>query len=335
MLTGHGDDLYRYKENITVNFSSNIYSHFDHEPLFRYLASRLDDITSYPEPTPSVTEARLAALLDLQPGEICVTNGATEAIYLIAQTFRESRTAIFQPTFSEYADACHMHAHKTASFYQLNDVPTDAENVWICNPNNPTGEAFDETEADGLWKRAPLFIIDHSYAPFTLRKLLTPRQAADRGNILLLHSMTKEFAIPGLRLGYITGPADLIDRVRAQRMPWSVNQVAIHAADYLMAHADDYHINLPELLAERKRVANELKQTGVIDIWPSDSHMLLCRLRMGKAAALKEYLVNEHGLLIRDASNFEGLSDSFFRIAVQTPTENNLLLHAIRQWMEE
>ena len=84
---------------------------------------------------------------------------------------------------------------------------------------------------------------------------------------------------------------------------------------------------------ERQRVADKLSALGCIEVWPSQTHILLCKLRMGKAAALKEYLAKEHGLLIRDASNFEGLDDSFFRIAVQEKTENDLLLHAIEKWL--
>ena len=86
-------------------------------------------------------------------------------------------------------------------------------------------------------------------------------------------------------------------------------------------------------MQERQRVADKLSALGCIEVWPSQTHILLCKLRMGKAAALKEYLAKEHGLLIRDASNFEGLDDSFFRIAVQEKTENDLLLHAIEKWL--
>ncbi len=332
MLNGHGDDAFQYHD-IRVNFSSNVYTHFDHEPLFQYLADRLDDIKSYPEPTPKTTERQLAALLDLSPEEICVTNGATEAIYLIAQTFRRSRTAIFQPTFAEYADACRLHEHRLMSIFSLRDIPTDAETVWICNPNNPTGTAFNEPEHNEIFRAKRLFVLDHSYAPFTSQKLLTPRQAADAGNILTLHSMTKEFAVPGIRLGYVTGNATLLDQIRRQRMPWSVNQMAIHAANYLMAHADDYKPDLRALTQERERVAHALQQLGCVEVWPSDTHMLLCKLRIGRADALKAWLADEHGLLIRDAGNFEGLSPAFFRIAVQLPEENDRLIAAIAAWM--
>lgn len=86
-------------------------------------------------------------------------------------------------------------------------------------------------------------------------------------------------------------------------------------------------------MSERQRVAQRLAALGCIDVWPSQTHILLCKLRMGKAAALKDYLATEYGLLIRDASNFQGLNDSFFRIAVQDKTENDTLIRAIEEWI--
>ena len=98
MLNGHGDDIYQY-DDIRVNFSSNVYNHFNHEPLFAYLANKLDNVVSYPEPSPRTLEAELAIMMGLQAEEVCVCNGATEAIYLVAQTFRRSKSAVLMPTF--------------------------------------------------------------------------------------------------------------------------------------------------------------------------------------------------------------------------------------------
>ena len=116
-------------------------------------------------------------------------------------------------------------------------------------------------------------------------------------------------------------------------MPWSVNQVAIDAGYYLLEHPEEFRLPLRELMCERQRVADRLSALGCIEVWPSQTHILLCKLRMGKAAALKEYLAREHGLLIRDASNFEGLDDTFFRIAVQEKRENDMLVRAIEKWI--
>lgn len=336
MLNGHGDDLHKYK-NIRMNFSSNVYNHFDHEGLFCHLADKLDNVLSYPEPTPQSLEMELAMQLSLKPENICVTNGATEAIYLIAQTHRRSKSAIRSPTFAEYADACRLHEHQLCNIYTLDEVPERAELVWLCNPNNPTGTVLDKEQLTTCIEKHPdtTFVIDASYAPFTLNPLITPLEGCEYKNVIMIHSMTKEFAIPGLRLGYITACEDLLHSIRLQRMPWSVNQVAIDAGHYLLVHQDEFELDIQALLSERQRIADALSRIGVIDVWPSDTHILLCKLRFGRADALKDYLAHEHGILIRDASNFAGLDSSFFRIAVQTPEENDALVGAIIKWIAE
>ena len=325
MLTGHGDDIRRYKD-IRINFSSNVYNHFDHTRLFRHLAESLPHVLNYPEPTPTTLEERLAQMLDLQPSEVMVTNGATEAIYLIAQSFTGASSAILHPTFSEYQDACRLHHHILDG--------NNEDMIWICNPNNPTGLTIDKADLLAIIgeNSNTVYVIDASYSPFTLQPLITPAEAVRLPNIFMLHSMTKGFAIPGLRLGYVTACTTLLDRVRKCRMPWSVNQMAIDAGHYLLSHIDDYRLDIHALMAERERVASLLAEIRGIEVFPSDSHILLCRTLHGSSPMLKDYLARHHGILIRDASNFEGLDNSYFRIAIQTPKENDELINSLRQW---
>ena len=143
MIDGHGDDAYKYGQKIRINFSSNVYNHVNHNGLREHLYHRMESIRSYPEPEPYSLEQALAHSLHLSDGkEVCVTNGATEAIYLIAQTFRGKNSAILMPTFSEYADACRLHHHKIQVIYALDMIPSGTNLIWICNPNNPTGAVY-------------------------------------------------------------------------------------------------------------------------------------------------------------------------------------------------
>ncbi len=334
MIEGHGDDAYKY-ERIRINFSSNVYNPITHDGLHRYLFQQMDSIRSYPEPEPYSLERLLAEKEQLLPEEVCVTNGATEAIYLIAQAYRGATSAICMPTFSEYKDACQLHEHRAVSFYQLDRLPTDARLVWICNPNNPTGMVWEKAELEHLIEARPetLFVLDQSYETFTQQPLFSAREAAALPNVLLLHSMTKRYAVPGLRLGYLTGNKNLLQTIRQQRMPWSVNQLAIEAGHYLTTHSDELAFDLHQLLQEKERLAQALQAVGGLEVWQSDTHYMLVKLRMGKASALKEYLATEHGILIRDASNFEGLDEHFFRIATQRQEENEELVNGIRQWI--
>ena len=343
MIKGHGDDAYQYKRPITVNFSSNVFGRVNLEGLKKHLCSCMDEIGSYPEPEPYTLEAGLARRHRLHADEVCVTNGATEAIYLIAQTFRGTNTAIFQPTFSEYADACRMHGHQVTALFmlptekELYRLPSDIRMLWLCNPNNPTGRVVRKEELMKLIEQNPkvCFVIDQSYEFFTLSPLLTASEAAAYPNVLLLHSMTKRYAMPGLRLGYVTGCAGLLERLRANRMPWSVNQLAIQAGMYLLVHPNEAPMDVVAYLEETIRLRERLRALGTVDVWETETHFMLVCLRFGKASALKEYLANQHGILIRDASNFEGLDDRFFRIAAQTPEENDRLVDAIGKWLEE
>ena len=332
MIEGHGDDAYKYKA-IKINFSSNVYNHVDHSGLYQYLSRQMESIRTYPEPEPYSLEKVLAERFRLSSEEVCVTNGATEAIYLIAQTFRNQTSAILMPTFSEYADACRLHGHKVVPIYNLNCLPDRGRLIWLCNPNNPTGEVREKEALTACIKqnRQRIFIIDQSYEFFTQKALLTAREAAEFPNVILLHSMTKRFAVPGLRLEYITACKELLHEIRTQRMPWSVNQLAIEAGHYLLS-SSQCDIDISLLLKEKERLAQSLLSIGGMEIWPSDTHYMLVQLRMGKAAALKEYLATEQGILIRDASNFEGLNEHFFRIATQTPEENDKLVESIKKW---
>lgn len=336
MINGHGDDTFSYPGGIKHNFSSNIVCHRDLSALYEHLAQVLNSVGSYPEPDAASLASACASRMGISADNLCVTNGATEAIYLIAQVYRENRSAILMPTFSEYADACRLNRHKLMPAYSADSLKVPDDGLcWICNPNNPTGQVWDYDWLTGLITDHPdcIFVIDQSYAPYTLKKVIDVRWAVQQPNVLLLHSMTKQFGVPGLRIGGVSGNQRLIRQLGLFRMPWSVNALAVEAGKFLLSDIGRYSIDTEALIAERERVSAEFVKTGFVEVWPSDSNMLLSRLRMGRASALKEFLAQEKGLLIRDASNFEGLDNGCFRIAVQSPEADNMLVEGIKEWM--
>ncbi|MBR6370614.1 MAG: aminotransferase class I/II-fold pyridoxal phosphate-dependent enzyme, partial [Bacteroidaceae bacterium] len=145
MIKGHGDDIFTYP-GITHNFSSNIVCRMDLDALYEHLNSCMPRISSYPEPDASSLAAAWAASMDISADNLCVTNGATEAIYLIAQVYRESNSQIPVPTFSEYADACRLNRHKITEIYSESGLkPAPGSLIWLCNPNNPTGKVWDHS----------------------------------------------------------------------------------------------------------------------------------------------------------------------------------------------
>lgn len=334
MIEGHGDDVYRYGDIIEYNFSSNIRMDVDHSALMKHLAKCGQMLNSYPEPEPYSLEGALANKLGVWPENVVVTNGATEAIYLIAQAFIGAYSAILEPTFSEYRDACQLYEHRCNAFFRIKDM-LQADLAWICNPNNPTGKA---TEGQKLLETAAqnpntLFIIDQAYHKYTSKEMLAPSIVKEYRNIVILQSMTKDFSVPGLRIGYLVADANVTRRIRNVRMPWSVNALAIEAAKYLITHEKDYDFDKAQMLATAERLKGALRALG-IKVYPSDSTFMLCKLPHGCVADLKEYLAHEEGILIRDASNFYSLTPQHFRVASQDLSSDLRLIYAISRWLQ-
>ena len=215
--------------------------------------------------------------------------------------------------------------------------PVRHDVLWLCNPNNPTGGVIPKEQLVKAIEENPktVFVIDQSYGFFTKAKLLTAAEAVRYPNVLQLHSMTKRYAMPGLRLGYITANPALLEKIRAVRMPWSVNALAVVAGLYLCEHPETGPIDLEALLAETQRLRKTLNAIPGLTAEPTQTHFFLCHLQEGRAAELKQWLAEKHGLLIRDASNFEGLDAGHFRIATQTPEENDLLAAAVQHYLKD
>lgn len=334
MIDGHGDDAYKYGQKIVSNFSSNIYNRHNLSALQNHLYSKFDLIYSYPEPDAHSLTTLLSEKHNIGSDNICVTNGATEAIYLIAQAFRKSKTTIIIPTFSEYEDACQINDHTLFFCEKPGDMNPDSDMVWLCNPNNPNGVVYDINCLEEMVNRYKntIFVFDQSYGHFTDKQVWDVEQAVNYENVILLHSMTKQYAIPGLRLGYITAHSSLIEFVEKIRMPWSVNTLAIETGKFLLNQTTELS-DTCNYLNETKRLQEALSKIRGLTVFPTDTHFFLCKLENGTAASLKLWLIENYGILIRDASNFRGLNECYFRIATQTREENDLLIKAIKEWI--
>lgn len=338
MIEGHGDDIYRYEGQVKINFSSTNFMHPDHAALKEFLMERFDLISNYPEPQPTQLEALIAQHMDIAPESVMVTNGATEAIYLIANLYHGSTSIIPQPTSTEYADACRIYGHVIT--YEQSDgvkeLPKDRV-YWICNPNNPSGNVLMKGFLDYVVRRSPryTFVVDQSFKAFTREPLLVPRETCMLTNLLLLHSMSKTYGIPGIRLGYITAHPGTIQLLRNLRQPWSVSTLAIEAGKFLIEHGRPVVEDINAYLDETERLRKELRQIEGIRVYETKTNYMLCEIEHVTAAELKQYLIKEHGILIRDCQNFYGLGSHFFRITTQLPKENDALVSAIHAFLSK
>jgi threonine-phosphate decarboxylase len=159
---------------------------------------------------------------------------------------------------------------------------------------------------------------------------MTPRWGCRTASSIQIHSMTKMYGVPGLRLGYITAHEQLTEQLRRYLRPWSVSALAVEAGKYLLLHEE---LLCQPNLVDARRLRDALLQLPGISVAPTQTNFMLCCLAHGTAAALKEYLATQHGILIRDASNFRGLTPQHFRVAAQSPVENEALISAISHFL--
>ena len=324
MIEGHGDDIYKYG-NIKLNFSSNIYPRADITPVIEYLKERLDSIRSYPEPSAASLEKAIAAKLGIGEENVLVTAGATEAIYLIAQTFRSWQTfSVKYPAFSEYEDACRLYMYREDTFGNL---------MWVCNPCNPTGEVFPRSYIEDLLQKHRYVIVDQSYEDYSQEKVMSPSEEIRIPNLIQIHSMTKKYAVPGLRIGYITANVAVTRLLRQSIRPWSINSLALEAAKYLLESNFSAVPDMAAYLRTTQRLRFALAQMEGLETKPTKTNFVLCRLKNGRASDLKEFLAREKGILIRDASNFRGLYEGHFRVASSTDEDNALLIDGIKEFL--
>lgn len=340
MIIGHGDDGYLFETEIVANFSSNVYVNGFPEGMKKYLISTFDTIKNYPESNAQSMSELISQYHLLDKNQVLVTNGATEAFYLIAHNFRNKSVSIITPSFSEYEDACQKH-NLEIYFKPWEDVTEntkfETDVVFIGNPNNPTGSILYPMELKSIITNNPetYFVIDEAYTDFTEFQISMIDEIHYFSNLIIVKSLTKTYAIPGLRLGYIISNNLLINEITSYKMPWSVNSMAIEAGKYILKNVPNNPVPIQSLLRETQDLINQLEETNCMKIHKTNTNFFLCKLEKGTAGDLKLFLIKKQGILIRDASNFRGLTSSHFRISTQSLEQNKLLIEGVKNWNKQ
>jgi threonine-phosphate decarboxylase len=337
MLLGHGDDGHLYQSAAVANFSSNVYYPGFSEDLGVFLSAQMLKVKNYPEPNSESLRKALAKFHVLEDSQLLVTNGATDAFYLVAHAFKKSTATIVIPSFAEYEDACRLYGMEI-SFLAWDGLKGDTRFgtslVFICNPNNPNGAIVSKEVIRCLLNthQDTVFVLDEAYIDFTFSVASSVDLLKEFPNLLIVKSLTKTFAIPGLRLGYLLGSKDMITRISRYKIPWSVNTLAVEAGKYIVENHEALALPLKEMLAETKTLRVSVNSIRGIQALESHTTFFLCHTAHDDAASLKDFLMKHFRLLIRDASNFRGLSKNHFRIASQSAEENKLLIKALATW---
>jgi threonine-phosphate decarboxylase len=337
MLYGHGDNGYMYDQEIIADFSSNVWYGGEPAGLKEHLFEKWTIINKYPEVLAETLTRKVSGHHGLNPENILITSGTTESIYLMAQLHANKSSVIVIPSFAEYEDAARIHGHSVhfLPWESLSaETRPESDLFWLCHPNNPTGDIFGGMETLVANNPQTLFVIDEAFIEFTESVPSAVGLINRFRNLVILRSLTKSFAIPGLRLGYIVAGRNIIERLKSLKLPWSVNAFALEAGNFIFDHHAQIHLPLAQLLDDKAAFVQQLEEIP-IRIHTGYTHFFLCETAQGSANGLQRYLLNKFRLLIRDAANFRGLGPRHFRLATLAPDQNQLLVNALQEWQKQ
>jgi threonine-phosphate decarboxylase len=356
---------YGLREEEIIDFSANINPLGPPSKVIKVLKENIDKIARYPDPEAIRLRKELSKYLKIKPENIIVGNGAVELIYLICRTLRPKRALIVVPTFSEYEFALKSAGCRISFFtlkpnsnFRLNikgliarlkkiDLPRPfylssislqqkgRGLLFLCNPNNPTGQLISKADmskiVDIAQKRGVFVVVDEVFMDFVKKngKETLIYEATERNNLFIIRSLTKFFALPGIRIGYGIGNKKLLEKLKIHKEYWSVNTLAQIAG--IAALKDKGYIKRTKRLIpeERKFLYHKLSKIKGLKPYPSVINFILCRLtdRMN-SKKLQEALIQKN-ILIRDCSSFHSLNNKYIRVAVRAHKENLRLINSL------
>jgi cobyric acid synthase CobQ/L-threonine-O-3-phosphate decarboxylase len=349
MMHGHGGDLKELARKAgrpvddILDFSANINPLGPPAWLRAVISRHVESLVHYPDPGASLLAEALARRHAVAREELIVGNGSSELLYLLPRALDVERAVIPVPSYIDYANAARVAGLKVKTvplsesngfkldFGLLDSALRDHDVVFLGQPNNPTGFLFDAEAFRGFVKNHPstVFVVDEAFADFVDHyETLAAKRAS---NVVVVRSMTKFYAIPGLRLGYAVADADIVKRMKEMQAPWSVNTLARAIGETALGD-DEYAQRTRAFVAEqREKLGRALRSIPGLAVYPGRANFLLVRIERPAIAApqLAELLLQREGIAIRVCSNFDCLDDRFFRVAVRTNEENERLCRAV------
>lgn len=305
-------------------------------------AAALDEAVHYPEIHAESLVAALARHHHLDPRHFLPGNGSTPLFALFVRTLRPRRALVVRPAFSEYQRALMIGGTEIDAFdldpeedfnldvaHLLQQITPATDLLLLANPGNPTGARIEPTTlltlAQALREQG-LVAVDEAFIDFCPDASIL-QAVVTQPNLYIFRSLTKFYAIPGLRIGYLAGPIIGISRLQEESEPWALSTVAIAAAKAALTatvYDEESRQIIPQL---REELADGLRHLG-LHVYPSAANYLLVRLATACADDIVVRLRPE-GILLRSCSNFPPLDGHYLRVAVRTAAENVRLIAAL------
>lgn len=298
------------------------------------LRRALDRSASYPDERDALQA--LAERHARPREEILPLNGSAEAFWLLARTLRPRRVVVVHPSFSEPEVALCSSGHRVERVFRDGDdfsldpgtVPADADLVFVCNPNNPTG-TLDRAEAlERMARPGRVLVVDEAFMEFSPGEPESLAGRPDIPGLVVVRSLTKVWSLAGIRAGYLLASAGLVAALKAARQPWSVNALALAALTTCARVEATPRKIAEEIAAARDEFAAALAGLRGVRVWPSVANFFLVYVPDGASARA---VLAARGIATRRADTFPGLTANHLRVAVRRPEENRVLVEALRE----
>lgn len=349
----HGGNIYKLqregKKDI-LDYSSNINPLGVPESLKKAVSENFSVLTRYPDINYTELRESIGKYNNISPENIIAGNGATEVLFLYIKALKPKKVLIAAPTFAEYERAV-KNAECEIDFFELKEEDNfilnkdkfiqKAKNynlAVICNPNNPTGKFISKEIIfeinENLKKSGTKLFIDECFIEFILGWKEKTSALFKSENIFILRALTKFFALPGLRLGYgICFDKKIIEKINEIREPWSVNGFADLAGKVILNDIEYIKNTEKWILEERKYFTDSLKkieENKKIKIYATETNFILIKLLEMTSEEFKSRM-EEKNILVRNASNFKFLDNSFIRFAIKDREKNKKVVEAVRE----
>ena len=300
----------------------------------------------YPDPMSNDLRDELAAWHGVSRENVIVGNGGDELLYNFLLAFGGPGRTLMNvpPTFSEYAFFASLTQTGVRDVWrdpetflpqadELVAAAGEASLVILTSPNNPTGDVAPLELVARVCDACPgLVMVDEAYGEFAAAGTSAEALLAEHDNLLVLHTLSKAFALAGARCGYVIAAPDVIDALAAVRQIYSVNVLTQAAALAAVRARAEFDPTVKKIVSDRTRLYESLARVEGVRVWPSEGNFVL--VRMAGASRVRERLRDERSILVRDFSYAPGLADCL-RITVGTPEENDAVIEALAELVPE
>ena len=353
----HGGNIYSAQrktgDSHVLDFSANINPVGLSEKVRQTLLDNIDNVVHYPDAEAYQLRKSICRHYGIKEEMLVLGNGATELFYILVHVLKPEKIFLPVPSFSEYEKSSLCIDVQVEYFLlpcennfvvnyeeMLHKIPSNAL-IFLGNPNNPTGKLLEREGLENFlqktWAKNCKIILDESFIDFLecsdYYSLLRFCYAYD--HVFLVHSLTKIFAIPGLRLGFGVFPQAWAKKVEGAKDCWNVNNLAQAAG--IAALDDKEYLKKSKILVKeyRDNFYKELASIKAIKIYPSEVNFLLLDIKnTGMTSAQLCSEMAKHSVLLRDCANYHGLDDGYVRVAVRNKAENREFTNILKKVCE-